>query len=72
VFGVDDVAEDGPPLVSATYKLATGLFQAFGHPEALQMTSDGAIRIRYWRDGRQELTAWASAAGVEQSQEVVG
>jgi hypothetical protein len=48
VFNVDDLAEDGPPLVSATYSLATGLFQGFGHPEALQMTSTGVIRIRYW------------------------
>jgi hypothetical protein len=72
VFNVDDLAEDGPPLISATYTLATGLFQEFGHPEALQMTSSGAIRINYWRHSRPELTTWASGAGVEVSEEVIG
>jgi hypothetical protein len=71
VFNVDDLAEDGPPLIAATYTLATGLFQEFGHPEALQMTSAGAIRIRYWRGSRPELTNWASAAGVELSDQVI-
>jgi hypothetical protein len=71
VFNVDDLAEDGPPLVSATYSLATGLFQGFGHPEALQMTSTGVIRIKYWGHSRQELTSWASAAGVEVSEQVI-
>jgi hypothetical protein len=71
-FNVDDLAEDGPPLVSATYSLASGLFQEFGHPEALQMTSAGEIRIKYWRYSRQELTNWASAAGVELSEQVIG
>jgi hypothetical protein len=72
VFDIDDLAEDGPPLVSASYALATGVFQEFGHPEALQMTSGGAIRINYWRQGKRELTTWASAAGVEVSNEVIG
>jgi hypothetical protein len=72
VFDIDDLAEDGPPLVSATYALATGVFQEFAHPEALQMTSGGAIRINYWGRSRQELTIWASAAGVELSEEVIG
>ncbi len=72
VFNIDDLAEDGPPLVSATYTLATGLFQEFGYPEALQMTSGGAIRINYWRHGRPELMTWASGAGVEVSEEVIG
>jgi hypothetical protein len=71
-FNVDDLAEDGPPLVSATYSLASGLFQEFGHPEALQVTSAGEIRINYWRYSRQELTNWASAAGVELSEQVIG
>jgi Putative DNA-binding domain len=72
VFDIDDLAEDGPTLVSATYALATGLFQEFAYPEALQMTSGGAIRIKYWGQSRQELTTWASAAGVELSEEDVG
>jgi hypothetical protein len=72
VFDIDDLAEDGPPLVSATYALATGVFQEFGHPEALQMTSGGAIRIQYWWRSRPELTTWTSAAGVEVSNETIG
>jgi hypothetical protein len=47
------------------------VFQEFGYPEALQMTSGGAIRIKYWRGSRPELTNWASAAGVEQSDEAI-
>jgi hypothetical protein len=72
VFNVDDLAEDGPPLVAATYSLASGVFQEFGHPEALQMTSPGALRIKYWRHSRHELMNWASAAGVELSEQVLG
>jgi hypothetical protein len=72
VFDIDDLAEDGPPLVAATSSLATGLFQGFGHPEAFQMTSRGAIRIRYWRYGVPQLRQWAQAAGVELSEEVIG
>jgi hypothetical protein len=71
VFDIDDLAEDGPPLVSATYALTSGVFQEFGHPEVLQMTSGGAIRIKYWRHSRPELTDWASAAGVELSDEAM-
>jgi hypothetical protein len=72
VFDIDDLAEDGPPLVSVTYTLATGLFQEFGFPEALQMTSGGAIRINYWRHSRPELATWASGAGVAVSEETIG
>ena len=71
VFDIDDLAEDGPPLVSATYALTNGVFQEFGHREVLQMTSRGAIRIKYWRHSRPELTNWASAAGVELSDEAM-
>ena len=72
VFDIDDLAEDGPPLVAATYALATGLFQGFGHPEALQMTSGDAIRIKYWRHGvPPQLRLWSQPAGVELSEEVI-
>jgi len=72
VYDIDDLAEDGPPLVAATYDLATGLFQGFGFPEALLLTSDGAIRIKYWRGNREKLRAWASTAGVQISDETLG
>lgn len=72
VFSIDDLAEDGPPVLSATYELATGLFQAFGQPEALQMSREGALRLRYWRNGRADLENWAASASVELSQETTG
>lgn len=66
VFDIDDLAEDGAPLLAATHALAGGLFQEFGHPEALQLTPDGTIRIRYWASTSQTaLQQWAQAAGVE-------
>jgi hypothetical protein len=43
---LDALAEDGPGLVAASCMLATGLFQEFGMPEALQVTRDGEIRRR--------------------------
>jgi hypothetical protein len=63
VFDIDDLAEDGAPLVAATHALATGLFQGFGHPEALQTSARGAIRIRYWRYDVPQLRQWAQARG---------
>jgi hypothetical protein len=71
VFDIDDLAEDGPLLVSATHSLATGLFQHFSYPEALQVTSDGAVRIRYWGQDAQRVRAWAGSCGVEVSDQTV-
>jgi hypothetical protein len=65
VFDIDDLAEDGQPLVVATYVLATGIFQEFGVPEAAQVTPDGTIRCRYWQSGWSErIVAWAKASSV--------
>lgn len=65
VFEIDDLVEDGQPLMAATYVLATGLFQEFGLPEAAQVTPDGTIRCRYWHaDWSERIVAWAKAAGV--------
>jgi hypothetical protein len=72
-FDLDDLAEDGAPLVAATSALTTGLIQHFGYPESLQMTSDGTIRIRYWEQGYgQRVQAWAEACSVQITQETVG
>jgi hypothetical protein len=66
VFDIDDLAEDGAPLLAATHALASGLFQEFGHPESLQLTPEGAIRILYWASTWQApLRQWAEAAGIE-------
>jgi len=72
VYNVDDLAEDGPALLSATYFLATGLFQAFGQPEALQVTAAGALRTQYWGHRyAARVKQWAEAANVEISDEKV-
>lgn len=36
------------------------------------MTSRGAVRIKYWMNGRPELATWALGAGVEVSEEAIG
>lgn len=72
VFDIEDLAEDGAPLLAATHALASGLFQEFGHPEALQFTMDGAIRISYWASTWQApLRQWAEAAGIEVTTDTV-
>ncbi|MFE2103547.1 helix-turn-helix domain-containing protein [Streptomyces sp. NPDC059468] len=66
VFDIDDLAEDGPDLIAATCALATGLIQHFGYPETLQMTTDGAIRTKYWSSQRYgpRVQQWAAQAKV--------
>lgn len=72
VADLDDLATDGPGQVAVTHRLASGLHQAFGQPEAPLVTAGGGVRIRYWyRDIQQDLTTWAAAAGVEVSNEVI-
>jgi hypothetical protein len=63
---LDALADGGPGLVAASCMLATGLFQQFGMPEALQVTRDGQIRRRYWgRHRHQEIQAWADQARID-------
>ena len=38
----------GHKLLTATFALVSGLKQQFGYPEALQVSADGRIRIKYW------------------------
>lgn len=73
-FDLDDLAEDGAPLVAATSALTTGLIQHFGYPETLQTASDGAIRIRYWeaQGYGQRVQKWAESCSVQITQETVG
>ncbi|MEV4819301.1 AlbA family DNA-binding domain-containing protein [Micromonospora tulbaghiae] len=66
VADVDDLCDDGPALVAATYRLASELFQAFGAPEVPAITPDGAVRLTFWyRDQRAYIAEWAKEAGVE-------
>lgn len=66
VADIDDLATGGPGLVSATHRLATELFQAFGVPENAQVTADGKIRLPHWhRSAHGAITSWAQATGVE-------
>jgi hypothetical protein len=66
VADIDDLCDDGPALVTATYRLASELFQAFGAPEVPAITPDGAVRLSYWyRDQQAHITEWAKEAGVE-------
>ncbi|MFD7320022.1 helix-turn-helix domain-containing protein [Streptomyces sp. NPDC059875] len=72
VLDIDDLAEDGGPLIAATTVLANGIVQHFGQPEALQATTDGAIRIRYWhRDMQQRMRAATQKWGIEVTEETV-
>lgn len=69
---LDALADDGPGLVAASSMLATGLFQEFGMPEALQVTRDGEIRRRYWGSHRhQEIQAWAAQGGIDITEQVL-
>lgn len=72
VVDIDEVAEDGPSLLSVTRQLAGELFQDFGHPEVLQLTAEGAMRWPYWNShARNRVKAWAEASGVEILNETV-
>ncbi len=69
---LDALATDGPDLVTAAYLLATDVFQEFGYAEAAQLTDDGRVRLRYWRQEWQPLVEqWATEAGVTTTQETL-
>ena len=67
VLSLDDLVVDGPHLVEGAHFLASELFQAFGWPEAAQLSRDGKVRRRYWHrgDSQARIEAWAQTAGVE-------
>jgi hypothetical protein len=65
VAPLDTLAADGPDLTAAAYLLATDLFQQFGWAEAVQLTSDGQIRLPNWQtEWQPEITEWATEAGI--------
>jgi hypothetical protein len=60
-----DVLNSHQELLITARLLATDLFQAFGIPEVPQITKEGALRMRYFVDRRQQfLTDWATQHGV--------
>jgi hypothetical protein len=72
VAPLDALAAGGPDLVTAAYLLATDVFQEFGWAEAAQFTSDGSVRLRYWREEWQApVTQWAATAGIATTQETL-
>ncbi len=72
VAPLDALAADGSDLVTATYLLATDVFQEFGWAEAAQFTSDGRVRLRYWRqEWHAPVTQWAATAGISTTQETL-
>ncbi|MEY9212090.1 hypothetical protein NI17_007305 [Thermobifida halotolerans] len=72
VADIDLLAEDGPELVAAAYRLASDLFQEFGLAEAIQLTREEALRRRYWSQrARPQLETWAEQAGIEWVDETV-
>ncbi|MCP2326968.1 hypothetical protein HDA40_005475 [Hamadaea flava] len=62
---IDELCEAKAGHVTATYRLASGLFQEFGRPEAPLLTPSGDIRLPYWgRDEQRMISAWAAESGV--------
>lgn len=63
---IDDLADDGTPLIVAAQRLHVTLGHAFAVPELIQFTDDGKIRRPYWANvERSAVLAWADANGVE-------
>ena len=69
---METVAVDGPDLVAAAYLLATDIMQEFGCAETAQLTRDGQVRLAYWgRNTQPRVQAWAEAAGISVSADVL-
>lgn len=66
VSDVDDMASGGAELVAAAYRLGSGLFQAFGRAEILQLSPEGELRRPYWtHEARPALERWAQQVNVK-------
>jgi hypothetical protein len=72
VAPLDALVSDGPALVATAYLLATDVFQEFGWAEAVQLTNDGGVRLRYWRrEWQGSIELWAANAGIATTQQTV-
>lgn len=67
---LDDLADPGPALVAAAARLLDELGTSFGIAEMGQLTPDGAIRRRCWKEP-QRLLAWAEQYGIEVTDAVI-
>lgn len=63
-FLLDDLADDGQPLASATAVLAGDLFQAFNAVGIQQITREGVLQQAAWGSDWEYIKTWASDAGV--------
>lgn len=64
IADIDELAA-GPGLARAAQRLGNGLVQAFGLPEMLQFTPDGALRLTQWMPSDHEsLQTWSSGRGI--------
>jgi hypothetical protein len=59
---VDTLATPGAALASTTARLCHQLGQAFGLPELGQLTAEGEVRQRYWRN--PQLISWAESHSI--------
>ncbi|MGI5292758.1 AlbA family DNA-binding domain-containing protein [Nonomuraea polychroma] len=63
-FILDDLADDGQPLASATARLASDLFQSFNAVEIRQISRDGVLQQHAWGSEWSFARRWASEVGI--------
>lgn len=67
---LDELSEPGPALVATAARLLDEVGTSFGIPEMGQLSLDGEIRRRYWRDSAA-LAAWAERHGISVTDAVI-
>jgi hypothetical protein len=67
---IDALASPGPELVASAYLVLADLFTAFGAPVPFQCTSDGEVRVRYFRnDVAQAIRGWCAQHDISVTEE---
>ncbi|MFD5559046.1 AlbA family DNA-binding domain-containing protein [Kitasatospora griseola] len=62
---LDDLADEGPPLLQAASLLIGDLFQHYGIAEAPQLTRGGTLNAAAWAEPeRTRITTWARQAAI--------
>lgn len=71
---LDDLAEEGPPLVATAAILADELGQAFGVTELGQLSRSGEVRRQYWKRGewQEPLVTWAAQHDIAVIDDAIG
>jgi len=67
---LDDLADPGAALVSTAARLLDEMGTSFGIPEMGQLSLDGEIRRRYWKDP-VALLNWAARYGITATDDVI-